>query len=153
MREFCSVKSEFTQGINIKYEDFYAINDEIKAKEFLNKIDKRVKKQQDVIECIYKNGCLNSKSIVGETGCSKSAINSLYKKGLVKKIKKEVYRNPISKKYNYDKIQLNTDQIDAVNKILNSIGKSDNTVLIHGVTGSGKTEIYLKACEKLMEKG
>lgn len=148
-----SAKSEFTQGVNIKYEDFYTINDEIKAGEFLNKIDKRIKKQQEVIECIHKNGCLNSNSIVNETGCSKSAINSLCKKGLVKKIKKEVYRNPICKKYNYDKIQLNTDQIDAVNKILNSIEKSDNTVLIHGVTGSGKTEIYLKACEKLMEKG
>jgi len=49
-----------------------------------------------------------------------------------------------------NKILLNSDQNSAINKILNS---DERVFLLHGVTGSGKTEVYFSIVEELIEKG
>ena len=78
-----------------------------------------------------------------------SVIKVLITKGLVKEIKQEVYRlnndNKI-KKLN----ELNEYQIDALNKIKNS---NKDIVLLNGVTGSGKTEIYMHLIDEVIKNG
>ena len=49
---------------------------------------------------------------------------------------------------------LNKDQLDALNEILNTINNREyNTFLLYGVTGSGKTEVYLRSIEHAKAKG
>lgn len=62
------------------------------------------------------------------------------------------FRNPLQ---NFDKqseqnIVLTDMQTSAINTIVNSKGK---TVLLHGVTGSGKTEIYLQVIKQILNAG
>ncbi|MBN1692257.1 MAG: primosomal protein N' [Dehalococcoidales bacterium] len=96
-----------------------------------------------------------------ETGCVKSVANALEHRGLVKFEKVEVRREPVS----YENIapstplKLSADQqtaFDAVKSELNKAGGGDTpprVFLLHGVTGSGKTEIYLQSLAEALKKG
>ena len=52
------------------------------------------------------------------------------------------------------KINFNVEQKKAIEKISNGINtKKFNSILLHGVTGSGKTEIYIEAAKRAIKKG
>ncbi len=67
--------------------------------------------------------------------------------------KKDKKVNPIKiKQQPY--FTLNDEQEDALNKIISGIDKKEsNTFLIHGVTGSGKTEVYMRAIKHVISIG
>jgi len=48
---------------------------------------------------------------------------------------------------------LNTEQIAALQKVKEGIDDPKHPILLHGITGSGKTEIYLKATQRALEQG
>lgn len=70
-------------------------------------------------------------------------IKALVQKGLVEVFEKEVYRNPYQEIVPLleKEIVLSNEQEKAINEIINS---SDKTFLLEGVTGSGKTEVYIR---------
>lgn len=80
-----------------------------------------------------------------------ASIKGLCDKGILETYKKEVGRLNKSGKYQPEHIRLLNDaQTEAYNKILmQMMGK--NVVLLHGVTSSGKTEIYIHLIEKAIE--
>lgn len=79
------------------------------------------------------------------------AVNALIKKGVVSVEKRRVNRNPLGGAERREELKkLTAAQVDAIENIENS----QKTVhLIHGVTGSGKTEIYLNIIAREIEKG
>lgn len=81
-----------------------------------------------------------------------SAINSMAKKRWLEIFEKETNRKPYSKIGKYDSIieKLTLDQQNAVDRI-NS--ETEKTFLLHGVTGSGKTEVYIRAIEHCINNG
>ncbi len=87
---------------------------------------------------------------------ARAVLNNLVKRGLLKKEEHEVYRDPYAG-YNFKQtkpLKLTVEQEKAIVPILDSIAQNEHRVfLLHGVTGSGKTEIYLQAIEKVINKG
>lgn len=79
---------------------------------------------------------------------SKSALKALIEKKIVKEIKKEIYSINITDDITYDNV-LNKDQQEAVKEITSNLNKPE-TILLHGVTGSGKTEVYMEIIEKVL---
>lgn len=94
------------------------------------------------------------------TGCSKPVADSLVEKGLAEYRETVVRREPFT--YNNivasSPLQLTADQqaaFDSINTALQtaSPGKTPRVFLLHGVTGSGKTEIYLQALAGALKAG
>ncbi|MBO3064477.1 primosomal protein N' [Staphylococcus shinii] len=91
-----------------------------------------------------------------EMGFSKSSIDTLMRKGFVEKYDAIVERDPFETRvFEQDqKQQLTDDQQAAYDSILENIrARQQRTYLLHGVTGSGKTEVYLQTIEEVLKLG
>lgn len=91
-----------------------------------------------------------------DMGFSKSSIDTLMRKGFVEKYDAIVERDPFETRvFEQDqKQQLTYDQQEAYKSILESIqAHRQRTYLLHGVTGSGKTEVYLQTIEEVLKLG
>ena len=104
-------------------------------------------KQTEVINFIKNNRRVLRKEA---NSISISAVRTLLNKGILIEEKEEVYRLDHTSD-TCRKNRLTSCQQETVDKILKCKGTS-STFLIHGVTGSGKTEIYMEIIEKLLEE-
>ena len=107
------------------------------------------KKQAQALEFIKNEGEADFAKFAGKFG--RGAVDALKEKGAIEVEERKVARSPFSDiAPTYEKKVLTKAQTDAIE----SIEKSDKTVnLIHGVTGSGKTEIYLSVIARQIERG
>ncbi|WDC84053.1 primosomal protein N' [Caloramator sp. mosi_1] len=85
--------------------------------------------------------------ILSELNCSRVTIKSLEEKGVIDIFEKEVYREVASEYVNYPKHILSDVQRRAFDSILKEYREGRRVSLIRGVTGCGKTEIYLNLVE------
>ncbi len=117
-------------------------------------IDKITEKQKTVIDYLenQKNKEELMQIILKKLNITSSVINTLQKHGYIEIEEKEVYRKvdtlyPVENR----EIDLNEQQNLVFNEIIESLDKY-KTFLLHGVTGSGKTEVYLKAIEHTLKQ-
>ena len=142
-------KKRIEKWIKIKHKDW-------NIEKILNEIGDRAFKQIEIGEYLFNTDEVSLKDLISEFNTSLSVLRSMEKKDIIEIFEKSVYRDPI-KKYipNYEKHVLNKVQNEIFNNILNGINSKSNinSYLIHGVTGSGKTEIYLQLVEEMLLKG
>lgn len=81
-----------------------------------------------------------------------SSIRTLVKKGIIKIEEKEGYRYQIDSSYQDKRVLLNEAQQSVVNRVL-ECQNTDKTFLLYGVTGAGKTEVYMNIIEGVIREG
>lgn len=140
--------------VNIKQNKYVSLNfDADIADDILDSL-KRSSKQKKIIEYLLDSqDDVELKQINEDLGDSTSSIKALVGKNLISITQKRVYRRPMKTLDDkQDKqVVLSFAQKQAITII--SDEQSDNKrFIIHGVTGSGKTEVYLRLCSKMLDE-
>lgn len=107
-------------------------------------------KQKKIIDYLSKNGLTDVKSLLAKSAASRSSLNSLVNKNIILIEKKEADKEIKSSFDQYKKFDLNEEQERAFNTIKS---KKNGHFLLYGVTGSGKTEIFLQMVEEVIKDG
>ncbi len=131
------------------------IADRNELDKFYNLYGKKAKAQVRLLEIMEEYGEIPVTDLIAFSGSTRPSINALKEKGLIdielREVKKEIFED--EKKISYKKPVLNDEQKNAVETILNLRRDGEyHEVLIKGVTGSGKTEVYLELCEHIINE-
>lgn len=134
-----ALKAKAGVTISKKYQTFY----EIKDKEYIpsSLAQRRVLK-------LFSETKIISRKVLLEI--SSSALSTLLEKGVLSEIKEEDYRMKYDIKRDTKKV-LTKAQQNVVDSVLND--QRHVPFLLFGVTGSGKTEVYMQIIEKVLKKG
>ena len=119
-----------------------------------NKIIKS-EKQKRVLNFLIQNEGIQTTELEIITDTTNAVLKALEKKEYIEIIEEKVERNPFLNKdiKPTKKLKLTEEQQNAFNKIDETINNNENKeFLLYGVTGSGKTEIYLQLIEKITQK-
>ena len=110
-------------------------------------------KQRKILKFIKDNEGATIPEIEMFTDCSRAIVNTLIKNDYLELVEKKIERNPLINKNipKTEKYELNKEQKIAYTKIEKTIDENRyEQFLIYGITGSGKTEIYLQLIEKVI---
>ena len=120
-------------------------------------LSKRNTKQIMVIDYFISNPKpIERQKILSLLGISSSVIKSLVDKGILYESMQEVYRDPYQDRIfeHTEPLQLTKEQSVAIKPILQTIEEKRHDVfLLYGITGSGKTEVYMQSIQKVLEEG
>jgi len=134
-----ALKAKNGQNISIRFDTYYRINENIS-------FEKLNDKQEQILSFVKEKGLVLKKDL---TSISISSLNTLVKKGYLLEEKKEHYRL-LYKESNYSKKVLTDSQKKVVSSVIHG---EEKPYLLYGVTGSGKTEVYMEIIEHYLNLG
>lgn len=127
-----------------------------KAKIYLEEFFKKNNKARvRLLEAVIKESKIDYDIALHELKISRTVIKALEEKGIIKIGSKTTYRNPIQilEKEPYE-ITLNDQQQKVADTIIKQyLSGIRANYLIHGITGSGKTEIYIEIIQQVIKEG
>lgn len=130
----------------------------VQLAELIDQLPANAKRQIEIITFLLTNQVseLPLQDLLIKANTSDASVKALISKGILIEEIKEVYRDPYQDR-DFEKtlpLQLNSEQQQAMMPILTSIKENIHDVfLMYGVTGSGKTEVYLQSIEEVLNNG
>ena len=135
-----ALKAKNGSNVNIRYDSYYRLSDSYSDSVKLND------KQRSIIDLIKEKGIVLKSEL---NNISSSSLKTLEKNGLIVLEKHEHYRVVYSEQV-VEKKKLTEEQENVVKKV---ISDDIGTYLLYGVTGSGKTEVYMEIIEYYLNMG
>jgi primosomal protein N' (replication factor Y) (superfamily II helicase) len=138
-----------TGGRNVRTETFYAADPAAEA-------PTGMRKGREIVALLHARGELPATELRRQCGATSQQLKRLVKLGLIRCEEREVYRDPFREEvFERDEpLALNPDQAAALASITAAVdARHFAPFLLFGVTGSGKTEVYLQAISHALEKG
>ncbi len=126
------------------------------CEENLTAFSKITKQQKAVIDLLSEIGDVSVKEVTYFTGVGASVISTLQKNGLAVVYEREVFRMPeiVNSVAKRKEIVLTEEQSNAYNSLLSKLeSKKGCCELLYGVTGSGKTQVFLKLVDSVVDSG
>ncbi len=121
-----------------------------------NELVKLTVRQQEIYDIVDAAGSVSVRELQYFTGVSTSVINSLEKKGVLELFEKQEFRLPYvaNAKPKREEIILTNAQKTAFDGLLNLTNSNvGETALLYGVTGSGKTKVFLSLVDEVSARG
>ncbi|MED4463251.1 primosomal protein N' [Metabacillus fastidiosus] len=140
----------------LKYISVNVNKDELR--DYYNSLTVQAKKQKEIVHFFLQSEqkSIPMQELVSVLNCSAASVKTLVKKDILIEEEREVYRDPYEDR-SFQKtipLQLNEEQEKAIVPILEAVNdKKHEVFLMYGVTGSGKTEVYLQSIEKVLNEG
>ncbi len=107
---------------------------------------------------IQQPEAINLSWVYAETGCNLADLQELEERGLIRLFENEIFRdsldkisNQVNRETRKQPLELTPEQSFALDEITLNVKRL--TYLLYGITGSGKTEIYLRAAEETIKSG
>jgi len=126
--------------------------------EALEKLRKRAPRQAELLEAILRlEAPIRASQLLRQTSLDNQTLRALVKRGLVELREEAIVRDPHADEQfiTTSNLILNQEQTHALKEIALALDSPEKArpFLLHGVTGSGKTEIYLQAIRAALERG
>ena len=129
-----------------KFVSFVTLNNE-NLEDYLKTLNKRNQNIPKIIECLRQNGKVEVGFLNSKYG--NANVKKLIDSGILSIQKNKINRLKISDK-SQNKVELTSLQKTCVKDILKS---TDKPIVLYGVTGSGKTEVYMNVIDKVLSQG
>lgn len=158
------ISEELTEKFRAKTDSFVRLSEETAKEDNLRKLFdelSRAKKQLDVLmmyidlsKCLTpaKKREVSKKELLERTGVSAAVLNGLVERGALEIYTKEIGRLDVSEIKTSEQYELNDYQQEAYLEIEKQF-LDKQVVLLHGVTSSGKTELYIQLINKVLAEG
>lgn len=110
---------------------------------------------EDIDKTGTKGLAIPRAELLERAGCSSSVVDALVRDGMLERMDVAIQRDPTAGLQIEKSVPpvLTDDQEHAVNRITDVAENGGGVVLLHGVTGSGKTEVYLRAIQHVIDRG
>jgi len=127
-------------------------------KEELEKLRRRAPRQAELLEAIARlNSPVRAAKLLSQTSLDNQTLRALARRGLVELREEAVERDPHAGEefVATSNLKLNAEQARALSQVADALASPETArpILLHGVTGSGKTEIYLQAIRAALDRG
>jgi primosomal protein N' (replication factor Y) len=124
----------------------------------LDKLRRRAPRQAELLEAISKlERPIPAAHLLRKTSLDNQTLRALAKRGLIDLREEAIERDPHADEQFVASanLELNAEQTAALKKIVDAMAAPETAkpMLLHGVTGSGKTEIYLQAIRAALDRG
>lgn len=151
---FCSIQNVIECAVPMKF--LNGIQKELTEKliEFKT-FDNASKRQVEILEKLKEAGKTKLIDFEKSAKTTRATLNKLEALGCVEITQEQVFRNPIDifKQQNLEPFPPLLDEQKTVYEEIEKRLGSHSSILLHGVTSSGKTEVYFKAIQKVLEQG
>jgi len=126
--------------------------------EEIEKLRKRAPRQAELLEVIAQlEGAMRAADLLRHTSLDNQTLRALVRRGLAELHEEAAVRDPHADEQFIatSNLVLNDEQSLALKRITQALDSPEDArpILLHGVTGSGKTEIYLQAIRAALERG
>ncbi len=151
---FCSIQNVIECAVPMKFLNGAQKELTEKLIEFKT-FDNASKRQVEILEKLKEAGKTRLIDFEKSAKTTRATLNKLEALGCVKITQEQVFRNPIEifKQQNLEPFPPLLDEQKTVYEEIEKRLGSHSSILLHGVTSSGKTEVYFKAIQKVLEQG